>query len=153
MMPGVASEGILGRRELNRALLERQLLLRRVGLPVREAIEHLVGLQAQSVPPTYYGLWSRLEPFDPHGLGRMLTDRNAVRMTLMRGTVHLVTVRDALLLRPLVQVVIERGHNGAFGRLMGGADLTELERGAREEPRRRGSSRARARPPPRRARG
>jgi Winged helix DNA-binding domain len=133
MMPGVASEGILGRRELNRALLERQFLLRRVGLPVRDAVEHLVGLQAQSVPPTYYGLWSRLEGFDPHELGRMLTDREAVRLTLMRGTVHLVTVRDALLLRPLVQKVIERGHNGAFGRRMGGADLAELERAVREE--------------------
>jgi hypothetical protein len=133
MMPGVASEGILGRRELNRALLERQFLLRRVDLPVREAVEHLVGLQAQSIAPPYYGLWSRLEPFDPHELGRTLTDREAVRMTLMRGTVHLVTVRDALLLRPLVQVVIERGHNGAFGRRMGGADIGELERAVREE--------------------
>jgi hypothetical protein len=133
MMPGVAFERTLGPRELNRALLERQFLLRRVGLPVRDALEHLVGLQAQSVPPTYYGLWSRLEGFDPHELGRMLTDREAVRMTLMRGTVHLVTVRDALLLRPLMQVVIERGHNGVFGRRMGGADLGELERAVREE--------------------
>jgi hypothetical protein len=133
MMPGVASEEILGRRALNRALLERQLLLRRAALPVRDTIEHLLGLQAQSIAPPYYGLWSRLEPFDPHELGRMLTDREAVRMTLMRGTVHLVTVRDALLLRPLVQVVIERGHNGAFGRRMGGADIGELERAVREE--------------------
>jgi Winged helix DNA-binding domain len=54
-------------------------------------------------------------------------------MTLLRGTVHLVTVRDALLLRPLVQAVIERSHNGAFGRRMGGADLDELERAVREE--------------------
>jgi Winged helix DNA-binding domain len=133
MMPGVASEEILGRRALNRALLERQLLLRRAALPVRDTIEHLLGLQAQSIAPPYYGLWSRLEPFDPHELGRMLTDREAVRMTLMRGTVHLVTVRDALLLRPLVQVVIERSHNGAFGRRMGGADIGELERAVREE--------------------
>src|SRR5918997_4745002 len=133
MMPGVASEQILGRRALNRALLERQLLLWRTDLPVRDTLEHLVGLQARWVPPTYYGLWSRLEPFDPHELGRMLSDREAVRMTLMRGTVHLVTARDALLLRPLVQVVIERGHNGAFGRRMGGADIGELERAVREE--------------------
>ena len=42
--------------------------------------------------PPYYGLWSRLEGFDPHELGRMLTDREVVRLTLMRGTVHLVTV-------------------------------------------------------------
>jgi glutathione S-transferase len=62
----------------------------------------------------------------------MLTDREAVRMTLMRGTVHLVTVRDALMLRPLVQVVIERGHNGAFGRRMGGADPAELAAAVRE---------------------
>jgi Winged helix DNA-binding domain len=132
MMPGVDTEAILGPRALNRALLERQLLLRRVDLPVSEAVERLVGLQAQSVPPTYYGLWSRIEGFDPHELGRMLTDREAVRMTLMRGTVHLATVRDALLLRPLVQVVIERSHNGAFGRRMGGADLGKLERAVRE---------------------
>jgi hypothetical protein len=133
MMPGVPVEAILDQRSLNRALLERQMLLRRVDVPVREAVEHLLGMQAQSVPPTYYGLWSRIEGFDPNELGRMLTEREAVRMTLMRGTVHLVTVRDALLLRPLVQVVIERGHNGAFGRRMGGADLGELERAVREE--------------------
>jgi hypothetical protein len=133
MMPRVASEAILGPRALNRALLERQLLLRRVERSVGETVEHLIGLQAQSIAPPYYGLWSRLERFDPHELGRMLTDREAVRMTLMRGTVHLVTVRDALLLRPLVQVVIERGHNGAFGRRMGGADIGELERAVREE--------------------
>ena len=83
--------------------------------------------------PPYYGLWSRLEGFDPHELGAMLTDREAVRLTLMRGTVHLVTVRDALLLRPLVQPVIERGHNGAFGRRMGGADRAELASAAVRE--------------------
>jgi Winged helix DNA-binding domain len=133
MITGMATDDILSRRALNRALLERQLLLRRVEMPVRETVEHLLGLQAQSVPPPYYGLWSRLEGFDPHELGRMLTEREAVRMTLMRGTVHLVTVRDALLLRPLVQGVIERGHNGAFGRRMGGADPAELELAVREE--------------------
>jgi Winged helix DNA-binding domain len=133
MMPGVASEEILGRRALNRALLDRQLLLRRAERPVTDTVEHLIGLQAQAIAPPYYGLWSRLEPFDPHELGRMLSDREAVRMTLMRGTVHLVTVRDALQLRPLVQVAIERGHSGAFGRRMGGADIGELERAVREE--------------------
>jgi hypothetical protein len=121
-----ATDAVLGPRSLNRALLERQLLLRRVDVPVAEVLEHLLGLQAQAPVPTYYGLWSRIEGFDPNELGRMLLDREALRLTLMRGTVHLVTVRDALLLRPLVQVVIERGHNGAFGRRMGGADPGEL---------------------------
>jgi hypothetical protein len=99
---------VLGRRALNRALLSRQLLLRRLPLPVGDAAEHLVGLQAQAPMPPYYGLWSRLEGFDPHELGRMLTDREAVRLTLMRWTLHLVTVADALRLRPLLQPMIER---------------------------------------------
>jgi hypothetical protein len=124
-MPTVQNE-VLGRRALGRALLERQLLLRRVNLPITEVVEHLLGLQAQAPMPPYQGLWSRLEGFAPHELGRLLTEREVVRLTLMRGTVHLVTVRDALLLRPLVQVVIERSHNGAFGRRMGGADPAEL---------------------------
>ena len=107
---------LLGQRALNRALLERQLLLGREETSVLEAVERLVGLQAQAPLPPYYGLWSRLQGFDPHELGRMLADREVVRLTLLRGTVHLVTVRDGLLLRPLLQPVIERSHNGAFGR-------------------------------------
>jgi hypothetical protein len=129
-MPTVESE-VLGRRALGRALLERQLLLRRVNLPVTDVVEHLLGLQAQAPMPPYQGLWSRLEGFDPHELGGLLTEREVVRLTLMRGTVHLVTVRDALRLRPLVQVVIERSHNGAFGRRMGGADPAEVAAAAR----------------------
>lgn len=123
---------MLNRRALNRALLERQHLLRRADLPVGDAIEHLVGLQAQEPMPPYQGLWSRLERFDPNELGRMLAEREVVRLTLMRGTVHMVTVRDALLFRPLVQIVVERGHIGAFGRRMGGADPGELAATARE---------------------
>jgi winged helix DNA-binding protein len=120
------AEEVLTRRALNRATLARQLLLARSSTPAREAVELLVGLQAQATLPPYYGLWSRLEPFDPHELGRLLVEREVVRLTLMRGTIHLVTVDDALFLRPLVQPVIERGHNGAFGRRMGGADLGRL---------------------------
>ena len=130
-MAPVESEA-LGQRQLNRALLQRQLLLRRVDTPVFEAVEHLLGLQAQAPLPPYYALWSRLAGFDPHELGRLLTGREAVRLTLMRGTVHLVTVRDALLLRPLVQPAIERTHSGAFGRRMGGAELDELAAAVRE---------------------
>jgi hypothetical protein len=65
---------VLGPRELNRALLERQLLLRRVDRPVAGTVEHLLGLQAQAPLPPYLGLWSRLRDFDPHELGRMLVE-------------------------------------------------------------------------------
>jgi Winged helix DNA-binding domain len=119
-------------RALNRALLARQMLLeRRRDTHIADAVEHLVGLQAQAITPPYYGLWSRLDGFDPHALGRLLTDRKVVRLTLMRGTVHLVTVDDALLLRPLVQPVIERGFNGNFRRRIADVDPDALAQGTR----------------------
>ena len=102
------ADEVLDRRALNRALLARQLLLERSDVDVRSAVERLVGLQGQSPAPPYYGLWSRIDGFDPGALGSMLTDREAVRMTLMRGTIHLVTVDDALTLRPLMQPAIDR---------------------------------------------
>jgi Winged helix DNA-binding domain len=123
---GRLSDRILTRRALNRALLARQLLLGRSELSVGRAIEHLIGLQAQATLPPYIGLWSRVQGFDPDELGRMLANREVVRLTLMRGTVHLVTSRDAHVLRPLVQNVVERSHKGAFGRRMGGATPEKL---------------------------
>src|SRR5690606_7698631 len=89
---------VLDRRALNRALLERQLLLRRVELSAADAIEHLVGLQAQAPNPPYVALWTRLANFHPNELAGLLTGRRAVRIALMRSTIHLVTARDCLAL-------------------------------------------------------
>jgi Winged helix DNA-binding domain len=99
---------MLGPRELNRATLERQMLLRRRKLPALDAIEHLVGMQAQAPSPPYIGLWTRLEDFRPDELGRLILERRAVRIALMRNTVHLVSARDCLALRPLMQPVLDR---------------------------------------------
>jgi Winged helix DNA-binding domain len=99
---------VLGTRALNRALLARQLLLRRASLSPLQAVRHLCGLQAQAPFPPYYGLWSRLQGFAPEDLGRLLLDRAVVRIVLMRGTVHLVTAEDCLSLRPLVQSIMDR---------------------------------------------
>jgi hypothetical protein len=99
---------VLERRALNRALLERQMLLRRRRMPVLAAVEHLVAMQAQVPRDPYVALWSRLDRFRPGSLAEPIAERRAVRMTLLRGTLHLVTDRDALALRPLVQRVVER---------------------------------------------
>ncbi|OLZ71642.1 hypothetical protein AV521_12060 [Streptomyces sp. IMTB 2501] len=122
----------LSREALNRAFLDRQMLLRRRTMSVPEAIEHLVGLQAQAPTPPYYGLWTRLTDFRQDELAALLTGRDAVRIALMRGTVHLVTARDCLAIRPWVQPFMERSLRTTFGKDLGDIDFGELAAAGRE---------------------
>lgn len=119
---------VLTQRDLNRALLARQLLLARVRKPAAAAIEHLVGMQAQAPNLPYVGLWARLEGFDTDELSRLVTSRKAVRMSLMRNTIHLVTARDAFRLKPLFTELAQRGyvHGSPWGRNMTQADLETI---------------------------
>jgi hypothetical protein len=98
---------MLTRAALNRATLARQLLLRRSSMPALEAVEHLVGLQAQIPLNPYTALWSRLERFQPEALVELLLNRRVVRIVAMRATIHLVSADDCLLLRPLMQPVLD----------------------------------------------
>ena len=126
---------VLDQRTLNRALLDRQLLLRRHPMTARQALEHLVGMQAQAPDPPYVGLWARLEGFKPDELGDLVTARSAIRATLMRGTIHLVTAHDGLAIRTLVQPMLERGvyTNSSFGRhRLDGVDIDKLLTAGRE---------------------
>src|SRR5215472_2720187 len=131
----------LSLRALNRALLGRQLLLDQPDLPddagarragVIRVVEHLVGLQAQAPFPPYYGLWSRLPGFRPDDLAALLTDRSVVRIALMRGTIHLVSARDCLPLRRLLQPVLDRGLRGTFGKQLAGVDPAAVAAAGRE---------------------
>jgi hypothetical protein len=88
------AERVLTQRELNRATLARQLLLRRVKLPPVRAVERVAGLQAQLASTPYVGLWTRVEGFRPATLERALKARTVARGVLMRGTVHLVSTKD-----------------------------------------------------------
>ena len=98
------AEPVLTQRELNRATLARQLLLRRARLPVVKAVERVAGLQAQLGTTPYVGLWSRMEGFRRETLERALLGGKVARGVLMRGTVHLVTTADYGLFASAIEV-------------------------------------------------
>ena len=124
----------LSPQALNRALLARQRLLARTPLSedtdraahVLRLVEHLAGLQAQAPFPPYYGLWSRLDGFRPDDLADLITGRRVVRIALMRGTIHLVSARDCLIFRPLLQPVLEQGLRTLLARQLKGVDTRAL---------------------------
>ena len=84
----------LSQRELNRALLARQMLLERVRAPLPRVVERMGGIQAQYAPSAYIGLWSRVEGFERDDLTRALERRTLIQATLLRNTIHIVSRRD-----------------------------------------------------------
>jgi hypothetical protein len=118
---------VLSRRALNRATLHRQLLLGRVGMSTVDAVEHLVGMQAQAPNSPYVGLWSRLSGFRPEDLAARIESRELVRTHVMRATVHLVSARDCLALSPLMRPVLTRSYQGSpFRAPVSNVDTGEL---------------------------
>ncbi|MCH5670306.1 winged helix DNA-binding domain-containing protein [Streptomyces gilvus] len=131
MTKTTAAAPVLGTRALNRATLDRQLLLRRSPLSARAAVEHVVGLQAQNVKPPYLALAARLEGFAPEELSRLMAEREVVRIVTLRSTIHTHTADDCLTLRPLVQPARDRELT-TFRKGLPGVDLDRLAAVARE---------------------
>jgi hypothetical protein len=118
----------LSRQALNRATLQRQLLINRAPLSATDGLEILVGMQAQTPDAPYVGLWTRLEGFRPDQLSRLVAGRRAVRVPLLRATIHLVTARDCLAMRPVLAGVLHRAlySSSPFGRHLHGVDVDAL---------------------------
>lgn len=122
---------VLSRRALGRATLARQLLLQRSTLSVLDAVEHLVGLQAQTPHTWYVGLWGRLEDLRPETVSDLLSSRDLVRIALMRSTIHLVTSDDAMAIRPLLDSVLQLPMSN-FAKHLVGLDRQEVVRVGRD---------------------
>lgn len=115
-------------RALNRATLSRQWLLERRPAAALDAIHQLVGMQSQSPLAPYTGLWSRLAGFEPEELVTLMQERAVVRVSLLRGTIHLVTADDALGIHPLMRDVHRRilASNQTVASLRASVDLDAL---------------------------
>jgi winged helix DNA-binding protein len=110
-------------RELNRALLARQFLLKRRKLDVVEAVERLACLQGQWAPSPYVALWSRLSGFERDRLTSPVDRSEIVKATLMRATLHLVSAREY----PAYSLATMEGRFGAW-RPPGGPALADLDK-------------------------
>jgi hypothetical protein len=129
----VAERPRLSLRALNRATLDRQLLLRRHPLPALQAVRQLAGLQAQAPLAPYVGLWNRLSAFTTEELSNLLyPERIVVRAPIMRATVHLVDAADFVEFRPLFGPLMAAGLRANYGRNLTGVDLGALAAQAAE---------------------
>ncbi len=81
-------------RRLNRATLDRQMLLRREPVGPLTAVDRVVAIQAQEPASPYIALWNRIEGFDPAGLDEAFTSGAVRKASLMRITLHAVTAAD-----------------------------------------------------------
>ncbi|GAA3389374.1 winged helix DNA-binding domain-containing protein [Streptomyces roseoviridis] len=117
---------VLSTRALNRATLDRQLLLRPAPLTAEQAVHHLVGLQAQNTKPPYYALAARLEGFRPEDLSALMESRRVARIVSLRSTVHTHTAADAVPLRRLVQAGAIDRELKMFRKGLDGVDLDRL---------------------------
>ena len=124
-------EHTLSLRELNRALLARQLLLERQQLSAAEAVARVGGLQAQASAPPFIGLWTRLRDFHEAELQELLDAREVVRATMMRHTIHFVTARDYGWLRQTVQPALDGNFASQTRKRLAGVDLEPFLAAAR----------------------
>jgi hypothetical protein len=124
---------VLTRRDLNRALLARQLLLERQDISADEAIGRVAGLQAQASAPPFVGLWTRLAGFDQAELQQLIDERRIVRATMMRHTIHFVRADDYVWLRPTIQPALDANFGAQTRKRLAGVDIDPFLEAARSQ--------------------
>jgi Winged helix DNA-binding domain len=125
------AERTLSQRELNRALLARQLLIERRQLTASAAIARVTGLQAQASVPPFVGLWTRLAGFRESELQELIDRREIVRATMMRHTIHFVTADDYVWLRPTIQAALDANFGSQTRKRLAGVDIEPFLEAAR----------------------
>ncbi len=113
-------------RQWNRTLLARQHLLDRVDEDAIEVLDRCVGMQSQDPRAAFFGLWSRVEGFEPSELDGLLTEREVVRIALLRSTVFLVDAEDARWIRPLAEPILRRELTEAHAPRLVGANPSQV---------------------------
>ncbi|MFF9012419.1 winged helix DNA-binding domain-containing protein [Streptomyces sp. NPDC014870] len=124
-MASTSTNPVLSTRALGRATLARQLLLEPAAMSAKDAVTHLLGLQAQNTKPPYYALAARLAGFRPEHLSALMESREVARIVTLRSTIHTHTAEDVLTLRPLVQPARDREVK-IFRAGLDGVDLDRL---------------------------
>ena len=127
MVKKVVDGAVLTTRALNRALLARQMLLERHARSAVDAVSTLVAMQAQVARPPFVGLWTRLHDFERGELTRALHDRRVVRVTSLRGTLHLMTAADYAAMRGAIHPMLTRGMQSILRGRAASFDLTAVE--------------------------
>lgn len=127
-----AGDRLLSLRELNRTTLARQFLLERADVPPLEAIERLVGMQAQLARPPYVGLWTRLKGFAREDLARQIEQKRVIKATFLRATLHLMTAKDYLKFRASLQPVLTNALDAIVKERGASVDVPALVKAARE---------------------
>ncbi len=94
-------------RALNRATLDRQMLLRREPLGIPDAVRRVVALQAQHPASPYLALWNRIDGFEPADLDAAFAERRVVKASLMRITLHAVHAGDYRTFREAMEPTLQ----------------------------------------------
>lgn len=101
------------------------MLLAREATTAVKAVERLCGMQAQEARPPFIGLWARVKGFRCQDLQQALRARKLVRATMMRGTLHLMSARDYLTFRLVLQPVMVQAMR-VLGARASGLELEKL---------------------------